>query len=94
MDIDHVAIRVEVHVPNLLEERRTANDFLGAEQKVLQQLKFLGREIQSLIVHHYEVTQPIQGDRAITKHLEPLRTAASEKRSDSRHELVEPKRLG
>ena len=79
MDIDHVAIRVEVHVPNLLEEGRAANDLLGVEQKVLEQLKFLGREIQSLIVHHCDVTQPIQGDRAITQHLETFRTASDRK---------------
>ena len=66
MDIDDVAIRVEVHVPYFLEECRAANDLLGAEQKVLEELKFLGREIQSLIVHHGYVTQPIQSDWAIT----------------------------
>jgi len=64
------------------------------EQKVLEQLKFLGGEIQSLIFHHCDVTQPIQGDRAITQLLEPFRTSSSEKRSDAGHELVELKRLG
>ena len=93
MDIDHVAIGVEVHVPYFLEEGRAPNDLLGMEQKVLEQLKFLRREIQSLIVHHCDVTQPIQGDRAITQHLEAFRTASSEKRSDAGHELVELKRL-
>ena len=44
--VHHVALRIEVHVPYLLQERGPADDFLGVEQEVLEELELLGREVE------------------------------------------------
>src|SRR5687768_4271781 len=72
MDVDHIALGVEMHVPHLLEERSATDDFLGVQQKILQELKLLGREIQHLVVHRRHVTKPIERYRTIAKHVKAL----------------------
>ena len=45
VDVDHVAFRIEVHVPDLLEQGRAPDHLFGVEQEVLEQLELLGRQI-------------------------------------------------
>ncbi len=50
MHVDHVALGVEVHVPDFLQERGTTDHFFRVEEEVLQQLKFLRRQVEDLVV--------------------------------------------
>src|ERR1043166_9617395 len=54
VDVHHVALGIEVHVPHLLEQRGPPDDLFGMEEEVLQQLEFLRREIEPLVLHRSE----------------------------------------
>src|SRR5215831_15361245 len=55
VDVHHVAFRIKVHVPHLLEESRTANHLPGMEQEMLEELELLGRELQRAVGNRHEV---------------------------------------
>jgi D-alanyl-D-alanine carboxypeptidase/D-alanyl-D-alanine-endopeptidase (penicillin-binding protein 4) len=92
--VHHVALRVEVHVPDLLEQGGAAHDLLGVQQEVLQELEFLGGEVQRAIGHAHRMPQAVQRDRPVAEHLEPLRTAPAMQRADPGEQLVEAEGLG
>ena len=62
--IDHVALRIEVHVPHLLEQGGTPDYLLGVEEEVLQELELLGSEIKRTTIDGCRVSQPVHADRS------------------------------
>ena len=93
MHVHHVALRIEVHVPYLLQERGPADDLLRMEQEVLEELELLRREVERLVVDGRDVAEPVERDRPVAQHLEPLGAAAPLQRPDAGQELVELERL-
>ena len=94
MDVHDVALRVEVHVPYLLQEGSPAHHFLWVQEEILEQLKLLRREVELAVVDQRDVPQAVQRDGAVPEHLESLRASAAVQRPDPSEELVELERLG
>ena len=92
--VHHVALRVEVHVPYLLQERGPPDDLLRVEQEILQQLEFLGRQVERFPVHRDRVPQAVERQGSVAEDLEPLGPAPPVQRPDPGQQLVEPERLG
>ena len=60
MHIHHIALRIEVHVPHLFEELGAADDFLGVQEEVLEELEFLVGQVERLVLGGDLVPQPVQ----------------------------------
>ena len=91
--VHHVALRVEVHVPYLLQQRGPAHDLLRVQQEVLEELELLRGEVEALIVDAGGMAEAVEGDRPVAEHLEALGAAAPLQRPDPGEQLVEVERL-
>ena len=94
MDVHHVAFGIEVHVPDLLEQRGAADDLVGMEEEVLQELELPRREIEGVAVDRGDVAEPVERELPVAQHVEPGGAAPAVERADPRQQLVEAERLG
>src|SRR5262245_51723245 len=94
MDVHHVALRIEVHIPYLLQQRGASHDFLGMEHEVFEELKLLRRDVERLVTDSDLVTQTVERDGAVAQDVEPLGTSSAVECPDPGQELVELEGLG
>ena len=93
MDVHHVALGIEVHVPDFLEQRRASDHFVGVEKEVLQELEFLGGEVHGLARHMHGVAQAVQADVPELEGLQPLGSPAANQGPHPGEQLIEVERL-
>jgi len=74
--VHDVALGVEVEVPHLLEQLGAADDFLGPQQEMFEQLELFGGEFEFLAFDLDLVLQPVELDRPIAQELGAARAAA------------------
>src|SRR5678815_1199632 len=65
MDIDHITLGIELHVPHFLEKCRATHHFLGVQKEILGELKLLRREVEWPIIRCRHMAQPIQSDDVV-----------------------------
>src|SRR3569833_1422930 len=52
VDVDHVRLRVEMIVPDILEQHRAGNDLAGVSHEVLQELDLPGLQRYAALTAH------------------------------------------
>src|SRR5262249_54781433 len=94
VDIHHVALRIEMHVPHLLQQLGAADHLSGMKQEVLQQLEFARCQVQPGATCKGHVFQPVELDGAEYQAFEPGGSAAPYQRAQPGEQLVELEGLG
>ena len=75
MHVHHVALGIEVHVPDFFEQLSSPNYLSGVEHEVLQQLKLPGGEVEPFSVGCGLMLEPVQRQGAVGQPLQPGRPA-------------------
>ena len=55
--VDHIGAAIEIHVPDLLGDQSTGENFAGAPDKQGEEQKFLGSQIEPLAATRGPVTE-------------------------------------
>ena len=92
--VHHIALRIEMQIPHLLQQLSAPDDLLRAKQEVLQQLELLRAQLELLPFDLDLVFQPVQLDRSVGEELRTTGPAAAHEGTHAGQQLVELERLG
>jgi len=93
VDVDDVALGVEVETPDVLGDHRPAQHAPGVAQEVLEERVLPRRELDATPAARHRACRGIEGEVVEAERRQSALSPAPEQRADARQELLERKRL-